>query len=340
MDPREMCKGCGRTSSLVLQVYAPAEGSADHRALYVTVCVACPAADETDVWAAGRAQFPDPVAVAAAAEKSKPVQPKNTVFSTSDWGVNAADDWGDAEDDGGWGAPPKATAAAPMPVEAGTADALVQTAEGVPQLPKPVLGEDHPGRFVCHYLNVVAEPAAQPKLAGDYTHEDHLLKRYVEEGGVVPKAAVDAEAAAGDGEKDAKEIYEKVTPKHGDLAFHRFQKRVGRLPTQCLRYSVGGAPLAVSDRAEPQFPAPESVPPCADCGASRQCEIQLLPAFLNHLALAMPGIGEVPSFGTVLVFTCSRHCRGDRPPGAIQPEWVFVQADPDDAILKAVGVAP
>jgi hypothetical protein len=323
-------------------------GTDDHRVLYLTVCASCPAAGGEAQWAVGRAQFPDPHSRAAAivAAQAKPAKPAAAALTTTDWGVDAADDWGDAADDAVWSS--AATAAAVPADETPPIEAVSLSDAPAPpaSLPQVVMGEDHPARFACHYLNVVPEPATQPKLAGDFSHEEKLLQQYVASGGSVPAAATaataeKAAAAAAKGgasSSEAKESYEKVAPKHGDLSFYRFQKRVSRMPEQCLRYSVGDSPLMVSDRGAPPLPSSATIPPCTDCGAPRQPEMQLLPSFLCHLVLAVEGFGELPSFGTVVVCTCSRHCRGDRAPGTIQPEFVFVQPDPDDATLRAAGV--
>jgi hypothetical protein len=122
--------------ALVLQVYAPIEDSVHHRVLYVMVCAGCPAADGEDTWRTVRAQFIDPALAAAAAAASVAAPPlsaakaaRKTAVSAapaaatatpSTWGLDGVDDWGDADDDAGWGAvvapmTPVAAAATPPP---------------------------------------------------------------------------------------------------------------------------------------------------------------------------------------------------------------------------------
>jgi hypothetical protein len=126
--------------ALVLQVYAPVEDSVHHRVLYVMVCAGCPAADGEDTWRTVRAQFIDPALAAAAAAVSVAAPPLSsakaarttaasaaaaaaTTATPSTWGLDGVDDWGDADDDAGWGAvvaPMTPAAAAATPAAAAT----------------------------------------------------------------------------------------------------------------------------------------------------------------------------------------------------------------------------
>eukprot|EP00667_Euglena_gracilis_P017407 EG_transcript_18318 len=66
-----------------------------------------------------------------------------------------------------------------------------------------------------------------------------------------------------------------------DKVFSRFSKRLAKYPKQCLRWSLGGAPLPIQQRRPPPgsgLPGTAVAPPrCPACGAARQFEMQVLP---------------------------------------------------------------
>ncbi|KAI8809330.1 programmed cell death protein 2 [Cladochytrium replicatum] len=107
-----------------------------------------------------------------------------------------------------------------------------------------------------------------------------------------------------------------------DKAFLKFQKRVGVAPDQVVRYGRTGwtspeDPLYVSDLGKP-----ENIPACSICRTPREFEFQLMPQLLNHLGINSYS-PDALDWGTVLVYSCPRHCRIEI--GAYQPEFIWRQ---------------
>lgn len=111
--------------------------------------------------------------------------------------------------------------------------------------------------YKARYINVVEEPGGAA-LGGETLR---LLREYEKAGG------------AGGGDEWGGERYESV--KRGTKTFHRFLKRIERLPGQCIRYSYRGLALHAVERSGP--------PACESCGASRVYEMQLLPPVMRAL---------------------------------------------------------
>ncbi|GBG28088.1 Programmed cell death protein 2 [Hondaea fermentalgiana] len=113
-----------------------------------------------------------------------------------------------------------------------------------------------------------------------------------------------------------------------DKTFEAFQERVGRDPTQCIRYcrwpapQTRKAPLWLSARDQCA-----DVPACEACGAPRRFEFQILPQSLHFLRdLDM-------DFGTICIYTCTRSC-ALASPASLCAEFAFVQ-HPDAHCLVA-----
>ena len=89
-----------------------------------------------------------------------------------------------------------------------------------------------------------------------------------------------------------------------EKALHRFQDRILRAPSQCVRYAYGGTPLWPSTKSLPRAPK------CPGCGGSRVFELQLMSPVLhvldvdNHVAVS----NEKMLNAQVDPATCSRAC--------------------------------
>ncbi|GAB4823697.1 hypothetical protein N2152v2_010743 [Parachlorella kessleri] len=113
--------------------------------------------------------------------------------------------------------------------------------------------------------------------------------------------------------------------------FAAFSARVGREPSQCLRYCFepGASPLWPSLK---RVPGPGDVPPCERCGAERRFEFQVMPQLLNYLDQD-PSDPASLDWGMIAVYSCSASCGGALEGGealseegsAYQEEFVWVQ---------------
>ncbi|KAI8803179.1 programmed cell death protein 2 [Cladochytrium replicatum] len=106
-----------------------------------------------------------------------------------------------------------------------------------------------------------------------------------------------------------------------DKAFLKFQKRVAVAPDQVMRYGRTGAtsedPLYVSDLGKP-----DNIPACSICSTPREFEFQLMPQLLTHLGINSYS-PDALDWGTVLVYSCPRHCQIDV--GVYQREFFWRQ---------------
>lgn len=91
------CKRCGRRQSLVVQVYAPLDGSIYHRTLFLFACVTQECWNRSHSWTCLRSQIVDPSAVRTSAPA-----PKSPSYSSEVW-FQDEQDWGTGNDNDGNG---------------------------------------------------------------------------------------------------------------------------------------------------------------------------------------------------------------------------------------------
>lgn len=102
------CPICGLRRPLVLQIYAPLDGSPFHRMLYLFSCVNAVCSNQSRGWLCVRVQHMErysPVAAeeaAAAAAASVRAAAAAAAAQSIKW-CSGADDWGDDSGDGGGG---------------------------------------------------------------------------------------------------------------------------------------------------------------------------------------------------------------------------------------------
>ncbi|KAF2278357.1 uncharacterized protein EI97DRAFT_465677 [Westerdykella ornata] len=156
---------------------------------------------------------------------------------------------------------------------------------------------------------------------------------------------IDAEgsSSSGGGGKEDKEIFESTL----DKTFQKFADRVGQNAEQVIRYEFGGKPLLYSDQdAVGKMLAAHAdnassnakvttagsrngsgMPRCANCGAERVFEVQLMPHAITELEADEMSI-EGMEWGTIILGVCSRDCKPqDVAEGEVGylEEWVGVQ---------------
>ncbi|KDO28272.1 hypothetical protein SPRG_06323 [Saprolegnia parasitica CBS 223.65] len=304
-----VCPRCQHQLYLVAQVYAPVTTD---RTLYIFGCnsIKCTTT---------------PNRRAAAARPA----------ATPGWGDDDDDDddWGDVGTSA-WGAPVAATSStvdleALLDARDSAMTTKVASAPAKPKATSTTTSASARPHFPAISLHVEDEPESAG--AERYQHETQLLNAYLAEEEkenatevarlkTILKAKTDVVASSA-GESESVEAYER-TPLREKL-FLRFQKRMKRAPTQCLRYHYGGNPLWSS-------PPPKiDVPPCP-CGASRVFELQLVPTtnyFLNvekyahetHTEGAGIVLGGGMDWQTVLVWSCPDSCTRSH------EEFVYVQ---------------
>jgi pre-rRNA-processing protein TSR4 len=143
----------------------------------------------------------------------------------------------------------------------------------------------------------------------------------------------DEAGSSGGAGKEDKQVYESTM----DSAFQKFADRVGQNPEQCIRYEYGGSPLLYAkgdevakifgDSQEGKVRSAKSVPRCANCGAGRIFEVQLMPHAIEQLESEEDGLDGM-DWGTVVVAVCEKDCveRGQKTGEAgYLEEWAGVQ---------------
>lgn len=196
-----------------------------------------------------------------------------------------------------------------------------QPAAGPPPPPEPwpeesALPPAYPVSWISDAEYEVLEPTSLPK---------------------VPQAtAMDIDGGEGSGSgggKEDKEVFESTM----DSAFQKFADRVGQNPDQCIRYEYAGQPLlyAKGDEVAKVFgeghdgkvKTARGMPRCANCGAGRIFEVQLMPHAIEELESEEDGLDGM-DWGTVVVGVCERDCveRGQKSGEAgYLEEWAGVQ---------------
>lgn len=82
------------------------------------------------------------------------------------------------------------------------------------------------------YVSVVEAPGQRESSTQLTKHEKKLVSEYQQREGVQVMDLLDGEDVKG----WAGETYESASIKHGDKAFHKFNKHLQVCPQQCLRY--------------------------------------------------------------------------------------------------------
>lgn len=171
------------------------------------------------------------------------------------------------------------------------------------------------------FLAVVEEPPLE--LSATFSdHERELLMQYQRQEGLNINELCNV------GNSLCTESYEKVTPRHGNRIFCKFQARVMLCPDQLIRYSCDPEGYAIPIAA--LSPEDADAGRCQNCGAERGFELQLMPTLVDFLRIE----GEkdpVIEFGTVIIYTCKASCWSDGE--TFREERVVVQPDPDNALF-------
>ncbi|AAZ10709.1 Programmed cell death protein 2, C-terminal putative domain containing protein, putative [Trypanosoma equiperdum] len=137
--------------------------------------------------------------------------------------------------------------------------------------------------YPCFVLNIFEEPP-KPKLCYG-TVPDQLLKAQQTYG----EDAVETTVV----EDEDEPLAEKLLRKYVD--------RIGRVPSQCVRWGPGQKPLRSS-------PAPIVIPRCPRCSNERRYELQLTSPIIYFLTKGKEEKDHSLHFGSVLVYTCGGNC--------------------------------
>ncbi|XP_052071347.1 programmed cell death protein 2-like isoform X1 [Mytilus californianus] len=176
--------------------------------------------------------------------------------------------------------------------------------------------------LLSFYVSVLEEPEDSLDSAEE-KHIKQLLKSYESEQGAVD----DEVQARGNTGSSAGEKYEKAT--HVDNYFHKFSKRIGRYPSQIIRYNWNGSPLYISKPDTNLFKASQGK--CHSCGSELVYEFQIMPGLITKLSFNKKK-GTGIEYGTVVIYTCKASCWTES--NNCHTEHVFIQSDPDQHLLK------
>ncbi|RNE98604.1 pre-rRNA-processing protein TSR4 [Trypanosoma rangeli] len=278
-------KCCGMHAvSLLAQVYAPLE--VYDRVLYVLTCSSCSTAQNSFCFVL-RSQNFNP----AYANALKPPEQQGCKEDGALFEVNA--DWGDGVDEG-WGTEDEADAGAGsstsknqnstagMAAEAITED--THSTEEPAALAPPGSRPSIKGvGFPCFVLDVFEEP---PKLAAkSSTFKNELQETQKKYGDNVVEMTII--------EDDDEPLPEKC--------LRKYVERIGRAPSQCVRWAPGQEPLRSSV-------VTVAAPRCPYCNKERRYELQLTSPIIYFLTNTKGPRRHSLHFGNVLVFTCSGNC--------------------------------
>lgn len=86
-----------------------------------------------------------------------------------------------------------------------------------------------------------------------------------------------------------------------DETFIEFRLIIDKYPDQILRYNRGGEVLYISSENKVK-----EVPKCAECGADRQFEFQIMPQLLNFMGFK--DTFKCIDWGILAIYTCTKSC--------------------------------
>jgi pre-rRNA-processing protein TSR4 len=167
--------------------------------------------------------------------------------------------------------------------------------------------EDEEGSSGEDEVAEITEDAAEveAKVAARARADKELLERINRE---TEGNGFEAEDARSEGAR----ALQAQSRRAADRSFRLFKRRIRRRPAQVLRYGFpDGQVLWASDQGRPA-----AVPPCANCGAARVFEFQVMPQLLLHLNIDHAD-REAPDWGSLVVFSCPRSC-GDGDSGYLE----------------------
>mgnify|MGYP000971889775 FL=1 len=112
------------------------------------------------------------------------------------------------------------------------------------------------------------------KNSEDYSHENQLLKQYLEKKNNPEESKQDVD------DKEYDEIIAEMRKKREDKDFEKYRVLISTAPSQILRYcrGEGSLPLFISTQGQPNV---NSVKKCEHCGEKRVFEMQITPQVLN-----------------------------------------------------------
>ncbi|CAN7998920.1 unnamed protein product [Ixodes hexagonus] len=349
--PDLKCGLCGKQRLLLVQVYSPLDRTDwYHRTLYIFCCVSpsCWNRQERQVFIVIRSQE-----TCDGSDATNLMQVKQTV--SSDW-LDSQDDWGT---DPGF-ASPSTQAGEGKDLAESLQDLVVSTVDSdlrdfvdadmdCAEVQPEATGVDavktagelrHSelerraelqalsavSAFRSYYVSVVEEDRISQEDSTADSHIKELLQNYELDDGCASKTI-----SRGQGSSSyAQENYEKASISHGDQTFYKFHKRLQCCPEQLIRFCWDGKPLFIS-----QPPASWVVPKCANCGAHRCFELQVMPALIPTLEIDGAQFKGCPvEFGTIIVYSCSASCWNAQ--NTWLEEVAFVQPDPDVAFWNTI----
>jgi len=313
IDAGLRCKGCEGSLKLIIQLYAPYK-DAEHRSLYVFGCDRCEGAKGS--WTVFRDQ--QSIVDEAAADLADTALEKTAPSKWCD-ASNSSAFWASSSGADGWGSGVSGVSCAnvtnddldrmlneleistvssssPGSKRAGKGNAKGTNASDLGTLPQI-------------FLDTFEEPSQVTVKQGEFSHEKRLLEKYNAEQAKLGEETVPLDASSSskfspptDASKGAsREVYESVP---SDLKYMlRFQKRVARVPSQCVRYAYCEEPLLPLSPSVSKKVVGAECKTCKACGAVQQFEFQILP---QSISLICPDGGM--DFASVLIFSCSESC--------------------------------
>ncbi|RNF10992.1 pre-rRNA-processing protein TSR4 [Trypanosoma conorhini] len=292
------CPKCGdmHAVSLLAQIYAPL-GVYD-RVLYVLTCSAC-STEQSSFCFALRSQNFNPAYATASRPTEQPGCMEDGVLFKEDA------NWGDGEEEeeeeedataksnrsrARSGTAALATGAPVEDTHSTEASAALAPSGSRP----PIKGAGFP----CFALDVFEEP---PKLRSNSPAFRNQLQ--------------DAQKKYGDNVVETAVVEEDDEPLQ-EKRLRKYVERIGRAPSQCVRWAPGKEPLQSSVVAA-------TAPPCPYCGKERRYELQLTSPIIYFLTHKKGSRKQSLHFGNVLVFTCSGNCNTE----AYSSEYCVVEEE-------------
>ncbi|ORC93764.1 pre-rRNA-processing protein TSR4 [Trypanosoma theileri] len=292
------CKS-NRAVSLLTQIYAPLE--VYDRIIYVFLCATCSKEQSSFCFVLRSQNFnPSYVTVPSTVDDAEEVK-EGALFEENG-------DWGDDENESSEKVNGEEYAVCNAPVGVNTTTTTTTNSTDKEEEDSNEKRKEKLNIDDVHTLEVpstLASPGSKAEVEG-FCYPCFALDVFEEPPKVKVKCATINDQLREVKQKYGDDVVETTTMDEDDEPLHekrlrKYVERIGRVPSQCIRWAPNQEPLRSSV-------TPIAVPNCPQCGSVRRYELQLTSPIIYYLVKAKDEKKHPLHFGNVLVFTCSGNC--------------------------------
>ncbi|KAH9577637.1 Programmed cell death protein 2 [Trypanosoma melophagium] len=305
------CKS-SRAVSLLAQIYAPLE--VYDRIIYVFVCANCSKEQSSFCFALRSQNFnPSYVTVSSIDDEAEGVKEGIFFEENGDWGddENISSEKVDGEEYGVCNAAVGVIITPPITITTTTTTTTTTSSINKEEGETKEKGKEEANIDDVHTVQLpstLASPGSKAQVEG-LCYPCFALDVFEEPPKIKIKSATINDQLREVRKKYGDDVVETTVIDDDDEPLHekrlrKYVERIGRVPSQCIRWAPNQEPLRSSVKTI-------VVPNCPQCGSVRRYELQLTSPIIYYLVKAKDEKKHPLHFGNVLVFTCSGNCNSN-----------------------------